>query len=269
MAPKLRPGKGARATILTRYIKPKQPLEKGDKKQRSEVILHERYFDEQNKPVYKFTYALAVGTARSPELHAKAHWVKVVKEGHHQELFDGPGEPLPKGKQTEPKTKWRHSRARAILYDDIEKRIVQFDEEGEPLDSLEEIYAMHPEYSEYLFVNFERRLRALREIFEALISRADEDIEALENYMANHEVAEVTWKGMIQWQGSEAQEYVLQDVEDEVHKRIGYKAMYEKRSEYFKYFDYKTFKQKVRQEIRTKKYYQTLEVRNMQGMKAT
>ena len=37
--PKLRPGVGARATILTRYIKPKQPLVGGDKKGRSEIIL--------------------------------------------------------------------------------------------------------------------------------------------------------------------------------------------------------------------------------------
>ena len=111
MAPKLRPGKGARATILTRYIKPKQPLPSSDKKHRSEVILEERFFDHENKPVYKFKYALAV-YRKSPELHAKAHWIHLVQEGHHQHLFDGPGEPLLDGKDKEPKIKCGHSRAR-------------------------------------------------------------------------------------------------------------------------------------------------------------
>lgn len=269
MAPKLRPGKGAKASILTRYIKPMQPLPDGNKKHRSEVILEERYFDRENKPIYKFKYALALRHNESPELHAKAHWVKLIKEGHHHDLFDGPGEPLPDGKQKEPKIKWGQSRARALLYDDIEKGLIEFEEDGEPRVPLEQIYTMRVEYAEYFFSNFERRLKALRDIYDALINRAEDDIEALENYMANHESSLVNWLGMIQWQGSEAQEYVIQDIEDEVHLEIGYKAMYDKRPEYFCYFDYPTFKQKVRQEVRTKKYHHTLEVRNMLGMKAT
>lgn len=85
--------------------------------------------------------------------------------------------------------------------------------------------------------------------------------------MRNHEISELTWSGMIQWQGSEAQPYVLQDIEEDVHLEIGYRAMYDRRAEYFQYFDYATFKQKVRHEIRTAKYLTTLEIRNMQGMK--
>ncbi|CAJ1928932.1 unnamed protein product [Cylindrotheca closterium] len=137
--------------------------------------------------------------------------------GHHHDLFDGPGEPLPKGKQTEPKIKWRHSRARVLLYDDIERGVLQFDDEDQPMISLKDIYAMHPEYADYLFVNFERRLIALKDLFDELIRRADDDIAALENYMANHEISEVNWLGMIQWQGSEAQEYVIEDIDEDAH----------------------------------------------------
>ena len=152
MAPKLRPRKGARAIILTRYIKPMQPLPGGNKKHQSEVILDERYFDHQGKEVYKFRYALDLHH-NSPELHAKAHWVKVVQEGHHNDLFDGPREPLPDGKEKEPKIKWGHSRVRALLYNDIEKGIIEFDEDGEPEMSLKDIYAMRPEYAAYFFPN--------------------------------------------------------------------------------------------------------------------
>ena len=145
------------ATVLTRYIKPLQPLPNGNKKHRSEVILEERYFDTDNKPVYKFRYALAVNN-QSPLLHAKAHWVKIITEGDHRELFDGPGEPLPDGKQKEPTIKWRHSRARALLYGDIEKRIIEFDEDGEPLMSYKDIYVMRPEYADYFFSKIESAL---------------------------------------------------------------------------------------------------------------
>ncbi|CAJ1945417.1 unnamed protein product [Cylindrotheca closterium] len=128
---------------------------------------------------------------------------------------------------------------------------------------------MHPEYADYLFLNFERRLIALKDLFDELIRRADDNIAVLENYMANHEISEVNWLGMIQWQGSEAQEYVIEDIDEDVHPERGYRAMYDLRSEYFMYFDYKTFKQKVRQQVKKKKYMQTLKVQNMQGMKAT
>lgn len=265
---KLRAGKGARAIILTRYIKPMQPVPGGDKKHRSEVILEERLFDSDNKPVYKFKYALSMNSV-SPELHGKGHWVKVIQEGHHHDLFDGPGEPLPDGKEKEPKIKWRHSRARALLYNDIEKGIIEFDDDGEPEISLKEIYAMRPEYCDYFYSNFDRRLKSLRGIFEKQINRAEDDVAALENYMNNHTVSLVTWKGLIQWQGSEAQEYVIQAIEEGIHKEIGYRALYDKRKEYFEYFDYPTFKDKVRQEVKTKKALHTKEVRAMQGVKAT
>ena len=87
--------------------------------------------------------------------------------------------------------------------------------------------------------------------------------------MKNHEISEVTWKGLIQWQGSEAQEYVLQDIEEGIHLKVGYRAMYDKRKEYFAYFDYPTFKDNVRQEVRTKKALHTKEVRDCQGVQAT
>ena len=176
---------------------------------------------------------------------------------------------MPKGKQTEPRIKWRHSRAQALLYDDVEKGIIQFDDDNQPLMSLEEIYAMHPKYLDYLFVNFERRLNAIRDLIDTLIGRADDDIMVPENFMENHEISQVNWLGMIQWQGSEAQEYVIQDIEKNMHVNRGYRFMYDQRPEYFMYFDYKTFKQKVRQEVRTKKYSHTLDVQNLLGKKAT
>jgi len=60
---------------------------------------------------------------------------------------------------------------------------------------------------------------------------------------------------MIQWQGLEAQEFVIQSyIEEDVHLEKGYRSMYDSRAEYFIYLYYQTFKQKSRQEVETKKY---------------
>eukprot|EP00980_Cylindrotheca_fusiformis_P013671 scaffold3515_cov126-Cylindrotheca_fusiformis.AAC.20 len=47
-----RPRKGATATILTRFIKPPQPMPNNDKKHKSKSILLERDKDNQNRTIF-------------------------------------------------------------------------------------------------------------------------------------------------------------------------------------------------------------------------
>jgi hypothetical protein len=56
---KLRPGKGAKAQVLTRFIKPTQPLPGNDKKHRSTVVLTDRDHDKAGKVVFRFRYETA------------------------------------------------------------------------------------------------------------------------------------------------------------------------------------------------------------------
>ena len=53
---RLRAGAGAKATVLTRFIKPKQPLPGGDKQHRSEVVLIESVLNDEGKDCYSFKY---------------------------------------------------------------------------------------------------------------------------------------------------------------------------------------------------------------------
>jgi hypothetical protein len=55
---KLRPGKGAKALIFTRFIKPNQPLPDNNRDHRSNVVLVERVKDAKAKDIYKFRYEL-------------------------------------------------------------------------------------------------------------------------------------------------------------------------------------------------------------------
>jgi hypothetical protein len=108
---KLRPGKGAKALIITRFIKPNQPLPDNNKA----------------KDIYKFRYELDAEEDGGDVLSANVRYGKVTMEGGRNDLFDGPGEPLPEPFK-EPKRKWRNSRARRLLYDDVKNGVVQFDE---------------------------------------------------------------------------------------------------------------------------------------------
>jgi hypothetical protein len=150
---KLRPGKGAKALILTRFIKPNQPLPDNNRVHRSNVVLVERVKDAKAKVIYNFRYELDAEEYGGDLLSASVRYVKVTID-----LFDGPGELLPELSK-ELQRKWRNSHARRLLNDDVKNRGVPFDEcNNTPVMSLEEIYSMHPEYGEYDESKFGDRL---------------------------------------------------------------------------------------------------------------
>jgi hypothetical protein len=83
---------------------------------------------------------------------------------------------------------------------------VAFDDNNKPVMSLEEMYTMHEEYAEYRFDKFKERLKSIRKIVVEMDSRAEADELALELYISKHSISYSNWKGLIQWQGSGAQE---------------------------------------------------------------
>ena len=131
MAPKLRPGKGAVATIIRRYIKPKASSDTGDTASRVTVVLENEFEDEKGRRCYEFRMADTLpGEAIS--YYANKRYCKVVEEGDRDFFFDlGEGEGG--------KISWTKSQARLLLYEDIVAGVVD-----EPM-SQEEVYAMRPE----------------------------------------------------------------------------------------------------------------------------
>ena len=75
--PKLRVGKGAKASILTKMIKPVQPVP--TKGHRSDVVLVEQFINEKGQLSYRFRHA--TGDDSNPPMHALAQWVKIAQEG--------------------------------------------------------------------------------------------------------------------------------------------------------------------------------------------
>ena len=152
----------------------------------------------------------------------------------------------------EPRTKWKKSKAAQMLYQDILVGDVSVKANMEKED-IDNIYNMRTEYKEYKRCKFAERLESLRKTIFERNNRKREDEEAFENYLAHNEVSKVTKRGRIQYQGSLAQKLLLADMEAELDKFMGAKALWQSREEY-KEFELKAFRDYMAQERRTKRY---------------
>lgn len=164
----------------------------------------------------------------------------------------------------EPKIKWKKSQARALLYNDVLEGRVPLDPvdyQGRSTMKLEEIFRMHTEYQLYDRKKFSRRLSSIRDVVRDLKNRKEIDEDAFNVYRRNHLPSLTSSKGYPEWQGSNAQTLVCQDLENEVNKGKTMSEFWLSRPEYYENYPLAPFKHKVRQEIRTAKYIHTCETR--------
>jgi hypothetical protein len=134
----LQPGKGAKASVLTRMIKPKQHLPNNDKHYRSSIVLEELTIDDKGKEYYGFQYS--DDASKGMLLLASTAYVRVLEEGEKGLLFDDVG----KGEDTI--IEWKDSEARQLLFNDVLAGKVP-QEAG--TKSLADVYAMWPNYGTY------------------------------------------------------------------------------------------------------------------------
>ena len=262
-----RPGKGAKASLLTKYIRPKQQIPQGQHSHRSSVVLVGRYDgDKGGKPIYQFRFLS--DSDNDPILHANSQWITVEEEGQECDFFEneGPRGRQPDGSFIEPETKWQESKAYTLLYHDLVKARVPVhprDDNNKIIMTWKEIYEMRPEYAQYDPDKFDGRLRGVRKIVKREQSRADNDQAAFDLYKANHPVSVNSHYGYVQWQGSEAQKLLKIDIDAGRHNSMKKKALWLSRPEYHNEFPLKVFRDKIDQEERTAKYLHTIKVKGV------
>ncbi len=262
--PPLRPGRGAKGSILTRFIKPDQVIPNNDKNHRSVVVIQSRFADKKGSAYYKLKYD---GVPDGELLTGSSRLVKIEQEGPVQDLFVGEPPCVAATEQQNKKYSWKHSKARKLLYDDLRNGLVPLEKQSEDDDETftdEYIYTMHPEYAEYEWDMFPARLRSLRDIVKGNNSRAAQDEQLYNVFKQTNNVSYFNRKGSIQWQGSIPQQLARDDLENkEIWKACdqgnrGYKMLYLKREEYYTNYDYYIFKDYIKQEIKTAKMHYTM-----------
>jgi hypothetical protein len=172
-----------------------------------------------------------------------------------------------KDKFVEARVKWKHSKAKSLLERDLREGRV-------PLEILpgkrrysmrsQDVYDMHPESKLYDPDKFPGRLASLRKQVLKRNSRAEDDEKALQVQAKNYDFAIYTYDGFIQWQGSNAQELLWEDMEKGEHRKLGKKDLWASRPEYYENFPLGLFRDKLYQETRTAKYIYTLNVKGKQ-----
>lgn len=155
----------------------------------------------------------------------------------------------------EPKVKWNKSQAKQKLYELITDGVIS-DTDNEEED-LKEIYLLDVEFAKYDFGKFKERLSAIRDKIQELNDRAADDLEAFEVYKSNHKPALFSHKGYIQWQGSDAQEHLWDDLADGKVESMKPEELRLTRTVYQE-FPLFAFRSKIYQEIRTAKYLRIL-----------
>ncbi|KAG7350069.1 hypothetical protein IV203_012666 [Nitzschia inconspicua] len=216
---KLRPGVGCKATILTKFIHPKQS--NIDASHRSTVVLlsnEKKTVGRKSEECYTFRF---VDGNNSDIFYAVKTHFKIVEEGRNEDFFDSvsAGEIRVEARSKtfkEPKMKWRKSKAKRILYNALLEGIIPVDDKNFQQMSLEDVYSIDPELALYDYSKLKNRLNRLRNKILELDRRADDDLIAFNNYKKNHKPSLFSHKGFIQWQGSSAQEHLWDDLEDYV-----------------------------------------------------
>ena len=162
--------------------------------------------------------------------------------------------------------KWKHSKAKALLYDDLVNGIVPIkarDANNRSTMKLKDIYDLRPEYKLYHYSKFSSRLSTLRGTVADNLTRQKIDQKAFDDYISRHkdEVSHTSAKGYIQWQGSQAQKLVQETLANNANEALEWQEWHSSDPEFHMNFPLDVFRDKVNQEIRTNKYLYTLKVR--------
>ena len=123
---------------------------------------------------------------------------------------------------------------------------------------------MRPEYALFDHKKFEKRLETLRNRAGESTSRSQDDESRFEAFVARHEVSLFSHKGYEQWQGSNAQQLLLLDLENKKHVTMRKRDLYGSRCEYYDHYPLKAFRDFLNQEVQTAKWKHTLEVKGKQ-----
>lgn len=257
---KLHPGVGAKCTVLTKFIHPRRDAEKGHRTACKLTGRVTRRVNSKDQLCFLFSFDGA-------ECFAVAKHFKVVEEGGT--FFDDAEARAAISAHEkdvgfkEPKISWRKSLAKKVLYNFLLDGTVPVNDEDGTM-TIEDIILLHEDLALYNPAKLPERLERLRQNLRDCEKRAEVDEVAFERYKANHKPSLFSHKGYIQWQGSNAQELLWDDIEAGKLNTMNAGELWRSTKAYQDEFPLDAFRKKVEQEVRTGKYIATLKARGIE-----
>ena len=168
-------------------------------------------------------------------------------------------ERTPVGRKEPPN--WKKSKAYKLLKESLRNGEISCNNNGQ---DWEEVYLSHPEYAKWNHEKFKQRLKALQDEIQNDMDRVAPDKEAFDRFAALHEVSHFSRKGYEQWQGSDAQALIWDDIIENKHITMRKRDLYGSRPEYYEHFPLNAFCAFLKQEIDTEKWRHTLKEKGKQ-----
>jgi len=102
---------------------------------------------------------------------------------------------------------------------------------------------------------FTNRLRSVKNDHDKKDTRADQDLQSFNNFMANHPTPAVNSRGEPRWQGSEAERQLKEDIKNQYHVGKKPKDLWEDAErQSYKNYPLKVFRDHIYQEVRLRKW---------------
>ena len=151
-----------------------------------------------------------------------------------------------------PTTTWRSSEARRLLEEDLRSGAI-------PLDwremSVNEVYAQRPEFADFPYAPFGRRLQAMRKQCGNKHSRSEADAVAMASDRQFVAQLRAGGGGALRpsWDGSEAERLLRMDIDDGLNLNLTPKVFHQSRVEY-QVYSLKVFRGHIHQEVKRRKF---------------
>ena len=162
-----------------------------------------------------------------------------------------------RGEEDEPDIPWQFSEAKKLLRQDMIDGKVPLEDDGSM--DMKDVYNQRVEFTMYSFRLFPQRLNACREQVKRDIDRKKDDQLAFDNYIANHQPSCQSHHGYPEWAGHTAQARLREDIKSKKLDTHSPKELWMSDEVYLD-FPLDVFRDHIYQEIRTDKYYRTLEL---------
>ena len=160
---------------------------------------------------------------------------------------------------------WEKSNAKAALERAILDGRVPLharDENGKSTMKLREIYEMlENDLKAWDYKKLSGRLSSFRATVQKNTKRRDDDRASFDLFVARHPPSLDNKHGLPQYNGSEAQAQILQDIVDGKHTDMTKSAWYHSHPVFYENMLLKQFRDCVKQELETAKYLHTLRVK--------
>jgi hypothetical protein len=141
--------------------------------------------------------------------------------------------------------KWRFSKAKELLYNDIIGGLVMEDSDYRV------VFTMRPEYQQYELVNFRCNLKNLLAAVRLKQGAADSDRSSFSNDVMVLNLRNQGRPAELQWNTSEAKLLLKADITMELHKHMKPIELWRHR-EVYQQFSLKTFRKHIYQETRSR-----------------